>query len=173
MRCLLGVLACMLLPPLAAWQAGPQADASELNSRPVAPPISAERLLQLRRLPYGVVIAVTTTDGSSLECVFTGATDSALFCGDPDHIAETGYQFDRTRVLRAALVHARAAHVHHEFHFHGRFIADGLVGTIVGVGAGSHGGVKAGALAGLAGALVTETVAEGVQQGSWPAMPPL
>ena len=106
---------------------------------------------------------MANTYGPPIDCAFAGANDATLLCDDPDHIADTGFQFERSRVLRVDVVRKPRARRCREGHFHGRFIADAIVGTIVGVGVGRGGGAKVGALMGLAGALVTEAVAEGVQ----------
>jgi hypothetical protein len=126
-------------------------------------PISEGQWHRVQRLPYGQEIVVASTQGPPLDCEFAGATDAALLCDDPDHIADTGFLFDRSRVLRVDVVRKPRAIRHRDWHFHGRFITDAIVGTIVGVGVSRNGGAKAGVVMGLAGALVTEGIAEGVQ----------
>jgi len=162
-------LIAIALSPLATrCQTAPQGDTSAQNRGTAPTPISAGHWQRVLRLPFGQEIVVANTSGPPIDCEFAGANDATLLCGDPEHIADTGFQFERSRVLRVDVVRKPRARRYREWHFHGRFIADAIVGTVVGMGVGRGGGAKAGVLMGLAGALVTEGVADGVRPAPTP-----
>lgn len=111
---------------------------------------------------------MANTSGPPIDCEFAGANDETLLCDAPDHVADTGFQFERNRVLRVDVVRKPRSRGYREWHFHGRFIADAIVGTIVGMGVGRGGGAKIGVLIGVAGAVATEGYADGVRPAAMP-----
>jgi hypothetical protein len=121
-----------------------QSASAPAQPAPLSPPDKDWRKIQ--KLPYGVVIDVSSSYGPDLRCRFAAATDDALFCNDPGSAAGTGWRFDRARVISVAATVLRKNH-------HPGWIAATLAGGLV-VGLLASRGTSAGgaATAGLIGA---------------------
>jgi hypothetical protein len=155
------MLFVVVLSPLAAVcqtqqtpapQTTPEGAPSQSASAPapsppdkLSPPDKDWRRIQ--KLPYGVVIDVTSTYGPDLRCRFAAATDDALFCNDPGSAAGTGWQFDRARVISVAATILRK---NHHPGWMAATIAGGLVVGLLATRSTSAGGAAAAGALGAA-----------------------
>ena len=122
------MLFVVVLSPLAAvcqMQPPPAPQSTSTPAQP-APPLSPpdKDWRKIQKLPYGVVIDVSSTYGPDLRCRFASATDDALFCNDPGSAPGAGWQFDRARVISVSATIPRKNH-------HPGWIAATLAGGLV------------------------------------------